>query len=113
LVSILLTFTLTTLAWVFFRAKTVEEAVNYISGIFSASVFSFPKLMGGQNITLILVSFMITLLIAVEWKYRKSEFVFKGISNSGISNQVFTIANIITLIFIFGGSQQNFIYFQF
>jgi D-alanyl-lipoteichoic acid acyltransferase DltB (MBOAT superfamily) len=37
--SILLTFTLTMLAWVFFRAESVTHAITYIKQIFTIIIF--------------------------------------------------------------------------
>ena len=40
--SIILTFSLTVLAWIFFRSATIDQALGYISRLFLASFFSFP-----------------------------------------------------------------------
>src|SRR5690606_31754603 len=42
-VQVLCTFFLVCIAWVFFRAETLSDAFVYISGIFSASLFTIPK----------------------------------------------------------------------
>ncbi len=54
----LVTFSLTVLAWIFFRAENIAHAVNYIFEILSPSLFTIPKFSGmGQGIiTLVFVS---------------------------------------------------------
>jgi hypothetical protein len=37
------TFLLITLAWIFFRAENVTVAINYISNLFSMSIFTIPQ----------------------------------------------------------------------
>ena len=108
----LLTFALTAFAWIFFRAESIEHAINYISEILSPSLFVRPQLDGMTDaiITLILV----VLFVFIEWKGREGEF---AIAHLGIKwkrpIRWSMYITIVFLIFVFGGTQQEFIYFQF
>lgn len=111
--SILLTFTLTMLAWVFFRAESVSKAFIYIKQIFTPSLLSFPKMVSAQNTTMLLVLVMIMVLLITEWYYRKREYVFNDIFSKSLFVQGTIVFILVSLIFFFGGSQADFIYFQF
>lgn len=108
----LLTFGLTVFAWIFFRANNMEHAINYISEIFSPSLFSLPQFAGiGRALsTIILVVFF----VLVEWKGREGQH---ALSNLGINwkrpIRYAMYYAIIIVIFWFGGKEQQFIYFQF
>lgn len=103
--SVLTTFALTTFAWIFFRADNVTQAFNYIKQIFSISLFSIP----GQRGTLPLI----LILIVVEWMQRKKQhgLEIESIKYTTLRWAIYYI--VIIVIFNFGGSQQQFIYFQF
>lgn len=109
--SIILTFTLVTLAWIFFRADNMGHAFRYISEIFSESFFIspyFPDSLPLLSTTLLLLSF-----IAVEWLGRESQYAIqKFFPSHKIVRWAFYYL-ILILIFVFGGSSQQFIYFQF
>lgn len=49
------TFALAVFAWIFFRAENIHHAVEYISGIFSKSLFSFPSIFPFYLFVLILL----------------------------------------------------------
>lgn len=111
--SILFTFGITLIAWVFFRANSVSHALLYIRGIFSKSLFTLPKFVGEQNSMMFFLILMIGLLMVMEWLYRKEEYVFDEINSKSILVQVIPVVLLVAVIFVFGGSQQSFIYFQF
>ncbi|HEA22213.1 MAG TPA: MBOAT family protein [Pricia antarctica] len=104
------TFTLTVLAWIFFRAENVEHAFGYIRDIFSRAIISVPEVFPR------LVVVLMVLFIIVEWLQRENEHGLEITVNSKLSGRPFrwlTYIIIIIAIFAFGGSQQEFIYFQF
>lgn len=110
--AILLTFSLTVFAWIFFRANSIEHATCYISEILSASLFSIPKFprMTNAVITIILVG----IFVLIEWQGREGQY---AISNLGLKwkrplRYVMYYAIIIAII-VFSGKVQTFIYFQF
>ncbi|WP_178988989.1 MBOAT family O-acyltransferase [Winogradskyella schleiferi] len=105
------TFILTVFAWIFFRAETLEHAFNYVSGIFSHSIFSVPYFKDGSLAipTLILIVFF----IFIEWIGRRDKYAIESIfiRQSVLKWSFYYL--ILILIFVFAGSNQEFIYFQF
>jgi D-alanyl-lipoteichoic acid acyltransferase DltB (MBOAT superfamily) len=110
--QIVMTFLLTVLAWIFFRADNVSHALTYISEIFSSSILTIPELdKMGNPITTIILS---CIFIIIEWLGREDEF---GISSIGLNWQrpfrwLFYYSIIFTIL-VFEGKEQAFIYFQF
>ena len=107
-----ITFWLTVLAWVFFRANNVGHALNYLSSIFSKSLFSLPHFPGmkhGLN-TLILIS----IFVFVEWIGRNEKYAIEILGLKWKRPYRWTLYyGIIIAILLFMGKQQEFIYFQF
>ncbi|MGB3151924.1 MAG: MBOAT family O-acyltransferase [Maribacter sp.] len=109
-IKILTTFLLTVLAWIFFRAENVSHAFSYLAGIFNSSLVSEPEVFPIMVISLIMV------FVAVEWLQRNKEHGLEISQNRLMRSRPFRWAlysGIIIAIFAFGGSQQQFIYFQF
>jgi len=104
----LLTFGLTVFAWIFFRAENIGHAINYISEIFSSSLFTIPDIRPRNLILLIM------LFVFIEWLGREGQY---ALSNLGIKwkrpLRYAMYYAIIISIFWFGGKEQQFIYFQF
>jgi len=103
-----LTFFLSVIAWVFFRAENVSHALSYLSEIFSLSLFTKMEVRTGNTLLLILV------FVIIEWIGRESQY---AIENIGIKwkrplRLAFYYA-LIVAIFWFAGKEQQFIYFQF
>jgi D-alanyl-lipoteichoic acid acyltransferase DltB (MBOAT superfamily) len=114
LFSIILTFSLTVFAWIFFRASSLEHAFQYIKGMLNLSLFSMPEF----DITIQFLSTLlfICVLIVVEWLNREKQFAleYKVNYSSGFSFvRIVAYMGIIFSIFVFGGGNQEFIYFQF
>ena len=112
LMQMVVTFHFTLLAWVFFRAESVSHAFSYISEIFSSSLFAIPKF-EGQNKALLTLAFVFCFMV-VEWFGREHQFALQKFGNKwkpAIRYMFYYI--LIAIIFLFGGSQQEFIYFQF
>ena len=106
--QILLTFSLTVFAWIFFRAENLHHAWDCISELFSNSLFTFPGIFP-KPLIVVIILFMI-----VEWIGRREQY---AIANLRIYRAVpirwgfyYTL---IFLIFYYSGSKQEFIYFQF
>lgn len=106
--SIGITFGLTVFAWIFFRSPNLSSAVNYISVIFSKTLFSIP------TIAPTILFLLLFLFIVIEWIGREGEY---ALANIGIRwNNYLKWAMyyaIILCIYIFQGSDEQFIYFQF
>ncbi|MCR5863080.1 MBOAT family protein [Flavobacterium sp. J372] len=108
--GILITFMLTVFAWIFFRAESVQDAIGYISMIFSNSLFTYPVIIGeSKYIILLVIAFII-----IEWAGRRGNYGLQLVFSR--SHQIirwsFYIV-ILLFVFFFSGEQQEFIYFQF
>ena len=108
LFSMGITFSLTVFAWIFFRSKSVADAFNYISGIFSETLFTLPVIR--PNILFLLLF----IFIVIEWLGRQELYAIATICNkrSNIIRYTFYYC-ILLCIVLFKGSVQKFIYFQF
>lgn len=106
--SMSMTFGLTTFAWIFFRSKSVGLAFQYISGIFSSSLFSLPSVR--PTITILFVVFF----FLIEWIGREKSYAleFFGSKWSPLIRYAFYYFILMT-VFWFSGQEQQFIYFQF
>lgn len=108
--SILLTFTLTLIAWVFFRAENISHAISYLSEIFSYSIFTIPVISSKMGLTLVLIIFF----VIIEWFGRTDEYAIEKLWFTKPRYIRLTLYYVlITMIFLFAGSNQQFIYFQF
>ena len=106
--KIIFTFSMVTLAWIFFRASSVIFALTYIKNIFNTSLFSVP-----QNFPLATFSLLI-LFIALEWISRKGVHPFEKIKNIKYLPIRWSIYyTIVFSILLLSGKPQQFIYFQF
>ncbi len=110
--GIITTFTMIVFSWIFFRADNIMHAINYISEIFSLSLFEIPNFSGRRNG--VITVFLIILFISIEWIGRNEQFAIASI----VKNKKPIIRYVFYFILIFfitwlGGNQQEFIYFQF
>jgi len=107
-INILITFGLTVIAWIFFRAQNLGHAMSYLSGMFSASIFTKPEVRPKLEIVLICI------FIIIEWLGRDQQYAIEkiGINYHRVLRWGFYIL-ICFSIFVFQGKQQEFIYFQF
>ncbi len=112
LFSMLLTFTLTVFAWIFFRAENTEYAINYISGIASYDLYSMPYFLGIKEAAITVLFIMVLLII--EWIGREQQYAIQTIfARSKKPWQWLFYYLIAMVIFLFGSTSQEFIYFQF
>jgi D-alanyl-lipoteichoic acid acyltransferase DltB (MBOAT superfamily) len=107
-IQINVTFLLTTLAWVFFRAESMSHAFDYLGGIMSTSLFAMPE---------VRPKFMFVLLfifLAVEWLQRSKQHALQIESMKMPRAARWAVYYVIIfVIFYFGAEKQEFIYFQF
>jgi alginate O-acetyltransferase complex protein AlgI len=111
LFQMLLTFGLTTFAWIFFRAESLLHAFDYLHVMFSKTLFRAPEMMPWEQLI------MIGLLVAVEWIQRKKQHAFEFYP-SGKKLKVLrwsAYAALLLMIYFFGdySTEYEFIYFQF
>jgi len=106
------TFMLTVFAWIFFRSENISHAFNYISTIFSKSLFTIPRF-GNSNIALPIV-ILTVVFVMIEWMGREHQFALAklGLQWKRPFRLIFYYSLIFT-IFYFSGKEQQFIYFQF
>jgi len=113
LISIIVTFLITCIAWVFFRANSLENAFD----IFSKMLNPHGKLFiptGADVVAPIYAVFAIILLLIVEIKHEYFNNIFSVFNNKSETVRLFAYAGLIAVILFFGvfdGGQ--FIYFQF
>ncbi len=107
--SILITFVLTVLAWIFFRAENIGHALSYFTEIFSMSLFSRPEILPWELISLII------LFMGVEWLGRNGLYALDGLNTikSSFIRLGFSFVLIIITILYMSNTEQEFIYFQF
>lgn len=108
--SIILTFSLTLFAWIFFRATNVTHAFSYISKIFSSSLFIVPH---GLGIDRSLI-FLTVLFFIIEWLGREQQYAIASLGSKWYKpiRWVMYYAIILT-IYLNTGKEEQFIYFQF
>jgi alginate O-acetyltransferase complex protein AlgI len=109
LIKMLITFILTTFAWIFFRAESLEHAKTYIICIFDSSLFSPPDLDSHYQVV---VSIIIAFII-IEWIGREGDFALSNISRIPVFFRWMFYLLTILMLFVFTGKEQPFIYFQF
>lgn len=110
--SIIFTFILTTFAWIFFRAEDINHAINYISGVFSISIFEVPEFAGRS--TALKTVIIIFIFIFIEWIGRNQSYAIKKIGSSWSRLPRWGFYFILFLFIIaFYGGKEEFIYFDF
>jgi len=112
-----LTFLITNIAWVFFRADSISHAFYYLSKIFSSSLVKSPikdlwAINTGYHIVYLSIS--ILLFMVVEWLQRDKHHALE-FERSRIPRVIrWSIYYVIIIsCFMMNGIQQKFIYFQF
>ncbi|MDX6182242.1 MBOAT family O-acyltransferase [Flavobacterium sp. Fl-77] len=107
IISIVFTFALTCIAWVFFRAKTITDAVLYLKQIISNREFKIEYLANDRSNYELIV--MIALFTLVEWNIRNKIEPISG------KRTTLKLALAIAAIMAFGtfSDYKEFIYFQF
>jgi D-alanyl-lipoteichoic acid acyltransferase DltB (MBOAT superfamily) len=114
---VLLTFFLTALAWIFFRAKSIHAALVMVGSVFSTSIASNPatllRELGLLN-PILVASAAIAALVVLEFLQRDKLFALQVESRPSVTRWA-AYAGIIGLVvcFRYTGSALDFIYFQF
>ncbi len=111
--QMLFTFIITVLAWVFFRSENIHTAFAIIGKIGSKSFLTLPVIPRTiQSFSFLLIVINIVLFVFVEWIQRNKKHGLEfTINNKVIRWLIYSV--VISIIFLFGGTQQEFIYFQF
>ena len=105
--QILITFSLTCIAWVFFRARSISDAFHYIGKMFqfkhSPTTYKF-----GIDIIIFLI-----LMILMEWHNRNYQYGLQIRSSKKVVRYAIYFAFCFITVAYFNVSNQSFIYFQF
>ena len=106
--SVFLTFSLTVIAWIFFRAENIEHAFGFLSGIFSTSLWSAPEVLPKKLILLLV------LFLTIEWLGREQPYALHQLGTQWIRPLRWGFYyGLLLAIVLLGNDQQEFIYFQF
>ncbi|MGS2725324.1 MBOAT family O-acyltransferase [Psychroserpens sp. BH13MA-6] len=112
LMSMLVTFTIVTLAWIFFRADNLTDAIVYFEGLFSPSIWSLPEFIGEEK--MIISLFFIGVLVVLDWLGRENNHTLEHLNKKFSKPVCYTFYYLmVMIIFLFGVKEQPFIYFQF
>ncbi|NJC27062.1 MBOAT family O-acyltransferase [Neolewinella antarctica] len=111
-IAVLITFSLVSLAWVFFRADSIGHAFVYLRGLVSPSLLAIPSVAESKDLAaacLLILGFTL-----VEWLGRADEYATETFLLR-YSTPVRFAAYYLQLCFVFwcAGTEQAFIYFQF
>jgi len=117
LVSVMVTFSLTTFAWIFFRAENLGHAISFIHNMFAGFLqtaslvesFNFiVHTVGGTRLSIFALFFI------VEWLGRENKYAIENLfaTRSRTVRWAFYYSIIIVTI-LYAGIEQEFIYFQF
>ena len=111
--SIIITFILTTFAWVFFRADNITHAYHYILGMFKLTT---PSEYDFINVSIhpFTVLSLIFFFVLIEWIGREQQYAIERFA-FGYNRTIrwsFYLVICLTII-IYQGKEQEFIYFQF
>lgn len=105
IIQIIITFSLTTFAWIFFRATSVTDAILYIQNMFNFNNF-IPDVIRHKKVLPILVLF-----IVIEWFSRKMEYAF--VLDKKYRVIFYLIFAFMILYYSSASNESSFIYFQF
>lgn len=107
LAQMLITFFITLIAWVFFRADNVTHAVDYLQNTFNGSLFNMVEIFPTTILSLL------AFFIIIEWIGRSGEYAIERIDwlNKPLRWSLYLL--LVILMFAYTGEEQQFIYFQF
>jgi alginate O-acetyltransferase complex protein AlgI len=107
------TFSLTVLAWIFFRAKNVSHAMSILVEIFSKSLFTMPYFEGWDDASAIKI--LIPLFIFIEWFGRENQYAIErlGLNWPKPVRWAFYSFIIFSIGMFMQTTETPFIYFQF
>jgi len=109
--NMIITFSLTTFAWIFFRSESLHQAFAFIGNIFSVSFFSIPDI--SKKVVPLLG--LIIFFISIEWFGRENQY---AISHIGLRKHYLIRWSFFSFILLLIGvymqtTETPFIYFQF
>lgn len=115
LFQITLTFMLTVIAWIVFRAQSIKEAYSYFKHMFWENLFNHPgqiRFFFNELISL-QVFYFIFIMLVFEWFQRGKEHTSEVSKLPAWVRRLLYLL-VFALVFIFGATEKSeFIYFQF
>jgi alginate O-acetyltransferase complex protein AlgI len=100
------------IAWIFFRAEDIGQALNYLSNMLSTSLFTVPQFAGMKQALRII--FLIIAFVFIEWIGKDQEHAIAHLGFKWKRLLRYALYYAITFaIFWFRGTGQQFIYLQF
>ena len=110
LIQMIATFLVVCLGWIFFRAGSMGQAIQYISSIFTLNIFTLPDNTYFSNI----IYMLIALMLIIEWNGRHGRYALENLQLRIKTplRLVLYIAIAVSII-LFSGVEEEFIYFQF
>ncbi|MEX0314947.1 MAG: MBOAT family protein, partial [Allomuricauda sp.] len=109
--GVISTFSIVTLSWIFFRAESLKDALEYVFRLFSN--FSFQTYIHPLGYRMIDYYILLALFVCYEYIIKKDErnpFKFKS---SLIRITAYTLIIFGIILFYDSGVDRSFIYFQF
>jgi len=103
----LLTFLFIVVTWVIFRSESVNSSIEYIKRMFSSSLFANPGDLPVKEITFAL------LFLIIEFIQRGKNHALQFDASVGVFIRWSIYVSLVAIILFFGGSANQFIYFQF
>ncbi len=112
-IRMLITYSLVTFSWIFFRAASLSEAFLYIEGLFSPTYFELPSFTDLTKAFVLLIT--LTFMLLVEWFGRHNRHALERFGiNYPLAIRWGSYAFIFFLIMMLHPSEASpFIYFQF
>ena len=110
LIQMIATFMVVCLGWIFFRAGSMGQAIQYISSIFTLKIFTLPDNTYFSNVIYMLIAIM----LIIEWNGRHGRYALENLQLRIKTplRLVLYIAIAVSII-LFSGVEEEFIYFQF
>ena len=112
IVGIVCTFLLVVLGWVLFRAESIAEAAQYITGMFDAKRMGMPNINSKQLLVIFECMVAIVAMLTIEYRRRGQDVVLNFHSRLRALNWAGYLA-IAVWAWMFFSVGQTFIYFQF
>ena len=124
LIEIIITFIIVDLAWIFFRAETIHDAIHYIQRIFTridlwtlfdGTLYGLGLNIFEMNILIIALFILISFDLV---KYTRKESIFEFLNKQNLYFRWFVMLFLIFYIIVYGKygagfDPKQFIYFQF
>jgi D-alanyl-lipoteichoic acid acyltransferase DltB (MBOAT superfamily) len=104
-----ITFFITVIAWVFFRAENISHAFEYLGGIFSLDLFSIPAIRPSN------LFFFLLLFLVIEWFGRQQQYALEyfWLRKSKFLRWALYLVLVFLILLYMKKEETAFIYFQF